>query len=155
MESYVIARPTGRIENGKHAKKIDKKGIREFLIIFVCSRYGCLMNVAVYENCRIHSTSIWYKNHQDILNVTKVKTAYIQEPRLKNLVRFQSGHKGLRVPHPMLLLFRLRRFTSAMVKQTELHSSTTRRKLKCSWAANLGSLINQCQLRWSACPIPK
>ena len=26
MESYVIARPTGQIENGKHAKYSDKKG---------------------------------------------------------------------------------------------------------------------------------
>ena len=30
MESYVIARPIGRIENGKYAKNINKKGIPEF-----------------------------------------------------------------------------------------------------------------------------
>ena len=84
MESYVIARPTGRTENGMHAKNIDKKGISEFLIIFFCYRCGCLMHVSVFENCRIQSTSIWYKNHQDILNVTKVVTVYIQELRLKN-----------------------------------------------------------------------
>ena len=34
MESYNIAWPTGRIENGKHVKNIDKKGIPEFHIIF-------------------------------------------------------------------------------------------------------------------------
>ena len=102
MESYFIARPTGRIENGKHAKNIDKKGIPEFLIIFFCCRCGCLIHVSVYENCRIQSTSIWYKNHQDILNVTKVMTGYIQEPRLKILFKFQTGHKGLWVPHPIL-----------------------------------------------------
>ena len=42
MESYVIAGPTGRIENGKHAKNIDKKGKPEFLIIFFCCRCDCL-----------------------------------------------------------------------------------------------------------------
>ena len=46
------------------------------------------MHVSVCENCRIQSTSIWYKNDQDILNVTKVMTGYIQEPRLKILVKF-------------------------------------------------------------------
>ena len=51
------------------------------------------MHVSVYENCRIQSTSIWYKNHQDILNVTKVMTGYIQGPQIKILVKFQSGHK--------------------------------------------------------------
>ena len=30
MEIYVIARPTGQTENGKHAKYTDKKGILEF-----------------------------------------------------------------------------------------------------------------------------
>ena len=34
MENYVIARPTGQIENGKHAKNINKKSIPEFLMIF-------------------------------------------------------------------------------------------------------------------------
>ena len=102
MESYVIAKPTGQIENGKHAKNIDKKGIPEFHIIFFCCRCGCLMHVSVYVNCRIQSTSIWYKSHQDILNVTKVMTGYIQELRLKILVKFQSGHKGLWVPHSTL-----------------------------------------------------
>ena len=29
-------------------------------------------------------------------------TGYIQEPRLKILVKFQSGHKGLLVLHPIL-----------------------------------------------------
>ena len=29
-------------------------------------------------------------------------TGYIQELRLKILVNFQSGHKGLWVPHPIL-----------------------------------------------------
>ena len=57
------------------------------------------MHVSVYENCRIQSTSIWYKNHQDILNVTKVMTGCIQKPRFKILVKFQMGHKGLWVPH--------------------------------------------------------
>ena len=44
------------------------------------------MHVSVYENWRIQSTSIWYKNHQDILNVTKVMTGYIQEPWLNVLI---------------------------------------------------------------------
>ena len=83
-------------------EKPTKKGIPEFLIIFFCCRCCCLMHVSVYENCRIQSTSIWYKNHQDILNVTKVMTAYIQEPQFKILVKFQSGHKGLWVPHLIL-----------------------------------------------------
>ena len=56
------------------------------------------MHVSGSENCRIQSTSIWYKNHQDILNVTKVMTGYIQEQQLKIPVKFQSGHKGSRVP---------------------------------------------------------
>ena len=30
MEIYVIAKPTGQIENGKYAKYTDKKGIPEF-----------------------------------------------------------------------------------------------------------------------------
>ena len=60
------------------------------------------MHVSVYENCIIQSTSIWYKNHQDILTVTKVMTGYMQEPRLKILVKFQSGHKGLWIPQPIL-----------------------------------------------------
>ena len=60
------------------------------------------MHVSVYENCRIQSTSILYKKHQDILNVTKVITGYIQETWLKILVKFQSGHKGLWVSHPIL-----------------------------------------------------
>ena len=42
------------------------------------------------------------KNHQDILNVTKVMTSHIQEPLLNILVKFQSRHKGLWVPHPIL-----------------------------------------------------
>ena len=57
----------------------------------------------MYENCRIQSTSIWYKNHQDILNVTKVTIGFIHEPRLKILVKFQLGHKGLWVPTPSWL----------------------------------------------------
>ena len=60
------------------------------------------MHVSMNENVRIQSTSVWYKNHQDILNVTKVMTGYIQEPRLKTLVQFQLGHKGLWVPNPIL-----------------------------------------------------
>ena len=100
MESYIIARPTGGIENGKHAKNIDKKGIPEFLITSFCCRCVFLMHVSVFEYCRIQDTS--YKNHQDILNVIKVMTVNIQEPRLKILVKFQSGHKGLWVPHPIL-----------------------------------------------------
>ena len=80
----------------------DKKGIPEFWRIFFCCRCGYIMHVSVYENCRIQSTSIWYKNHQDILNITKVMTGYIQEPRPKILVKFQSGHKGFlgSPPHP-------------------------------------------------------
>ena len=58
-----------------------------FHIIFFCCSCGCLMHVSVYENCRIQSTSIWYKNHQGILNVTKVMTVYIQEPWLKILLK--------------------------------------------------------------------
>ena len=58
------------------------------------------MHVSVFENCRIQGTL--YKNHQDILNVIKVMTIYIQEPRLKILVKFQSEHKSLWVPHPIL-----------------------------------------------------
>ena len=57
-----------------------------------------IMHVLVYENCRIQSTSVWYKNHKDILNVTKVMTGYIQELWLKIPVRAQ----GLWVPHPIL-----------------------------------------------------
>ena len=95
----IIARPTGQIENGKHAKYSDKKGI---LKIFFCCSCSYIMHVSVYEKCRIQSTSVWYKNHQDILNVTKVLTSYIQEPLLKILVKFQLRHKGLWVPHPFL-----------------------------------------------------
>ena len=40
-----------------------------------------------------------YKNHQDILNVTKVMTGYIQEPRLKILV----GAQGFEGPTPSWL----------------------------------------------------
>ena len=90
METYVIARPTGQTENGKHVKYSDKKGIPEFCRFFFCCRCGYIMHVSAYENCRIQSTWIWYKNHQDILNVTKVMTGYIQEPRLKILVAVQG-----------------------------------------------------------------
>ena len=101
MESYVIARPTGKIENGKHGKYGDKKGIPEFWRIFFCCGCGYTMYVLVYENCRIQSTSVWYKNHQDILNVTKVMIGYIQELWLKILVKFQLGHQGSWFPpHP-------------------------------------------------------
>ena len=55
MGNYVTAMPTGRIENGKHAKNIDKKGIPEFLIIFFSCSGGCLMHVSVYKNCRIQA----------------------------------------------------------------------------------------------------
>ena len=65
----------GQIENGKHVKYNDKKGIPEFLRIFFCCGCGYIMHVSAYKNCRIQSTSIWYKNHQDILNVTKVMTS--------------------------------------------------------------------------------
>ena len=38
MESYVIASPTGKIENGKHEKYSDKKGIylnfEDFFFLF-------------------------------------------------------------------------------------------------------------------------
>ena len=76
MESYVIARPTGQIENGKHAKYSDKKGIPEFWRFFFYCRYGYIMHVSVYENCRIQNTSIWYKNHQNILNVRLCNKSY-------------------------------------------------------------------------------
>ena len=32
-------------------------------------------------------------------------TGYIQELRLKILVKFQSGHKSSRVPHPILAAY--------------------------------------------------
>ena len=48
------------------------------------------MHVSVCENCRIQSTSIWYRNHQDILHVIKVMTSYIQEPQLKILLGAQG-----------------------------------------------------------------
>ena len=79
-----------------------KRAYLKFQEIFFSCRCGYIMHVSVYENCRIQSTLIWYKNHQDILNVTKVMTGYIQELWLKILVKFQSGHKGLWVPHPIL-----------------------------------------------------
>ena len=96
----VIARPTGQIENGKHVKYSDKKGIPEFWRIFSCCRCGYIMLVSVYENCRIQSASVWCKNHQDVLNVTKVMTSYMysQEPRLEILIKFQSRHKGCGFP---------------------------------------------------------
>ena len=81
---------------------VTKKAYLNFEDFFFCCRCGYIMHVSVYENCRTQSTSIWYKNHQDILNVTKVMTGYIQEQRLKILVKFQSGHKGLWVPHSIL-----------------------------------------------------
>ena len=74
MESYVIARPTGQFENGKHAKYINKKVYLNFEDFFFCCTCRCdyIMHVSVYENCRTQSTSVWYKNHKDVLNVTKV-----------------------------------------------------------------------------------
>ena len=34
-------------------------------------------------------------------------TGYIQEPRLKILVKYQLGHNGSRVPHPILTAYDL------------------------------------------------
>ena len=44
----------------------DKKGIPEFWRFFYCCRCGYIMHISVYENCKIQSTAIWYKNHQDL-----------------------------------------------------------------------------------------
>ena len=96
MESYVIARSTEQIENGKHAKYSDK-----ILKNFFCCICGYIMHVSVYENCRIQSTSVWYKNRQDILNVTTVMT----ELQLKILVKFLKAQGFVCCPpHPSCIM---------------------------------------------------
>ena len=61
----------------------------DFFFVVDVVIYNYIMQVSVYENCRIQSTSVWSKNHKDILNATIVMTGYIQEPWLKILVKFQ------------------------------------------------------------------
>ena len=55
------------------------------------------MKIAVYENAEFKTLQFGTK----IIKITKVMTGYIQELRLKILVKFQLGHKGLWVPYPI------------------------------------------------------
>ena len=88
------------------ASKIQRRKRHTWILKnFFCCGCNYIMHVSVYETCRIQSISIPYKNHQDILNVTKVMTSYIQEPGLKILVKFQSSHKSSWVPHPILAAY--------------------------------------------------
>ena len=67
--------PQGRLKMESMQNTVTKKACLNFEdSFFSCCRCGYIMHVSVYENCRIQSTSVWYKNHQDILNVTKVMT---------------------------------------------------------------------------------
>ena len=50
MESYVIARPTGQIENGKHAKYSDKKVFEEFFTVVD-------VHVSVYAEFKVQKSS--------------------------------------------------------------------------------------------------
>ena len=93
---------------------LTKKAYLSFKEFFFCCRCGYIMHISVYENCRIQSTSIWYKNDPDILNVTKVMSGYIQEPWLKIVVKFQSGHKGS-PPHPgCIMIYSYRQMCPAL-----------------------------------------
>ena len=62
MESYVIARPKRQIENGKHAKYSDKKGIPEFRRIFFCCRCGYIMHVSCMKIVEFKALQFGTKN---------------------------------------------------------------------------------------------
>ena len=88
----------GRLKIETMRNTPTKKAYLTFKDFFFCCRCGYIMHVSVYENCRIQSTSVWYKNHQGILNVIKVMTSYIQGPRQNGLMkRCPSGFVNIKL----------------------------------------------------------
>ena len=86
--------PHGRLKMKSMRNTATKKAYLNFLKKISCCRCGYIMHVSVYENCRIQSTSIWYKNHQDILNITKSYDRLHPDTVAQNSTEIPVGAQG-------------------------------------------------------------
>ena len=100
----MVARPTGQIENGKHAKYSDKKGIPEFCRIFSCCRCGSKMytHASVYEKLQNSKHFRLVQKSSRYLECNKSYDRLHPETVAQNSSQIPVGAQGFMgsLPHP-------------------------------------------------------